>query len=582
MHESPSLVPSRHEIETAIKTFSKKQWLAFFASVFVLVVSTLILVANLNQRILVGIPAHGGAETEGIVGTPRFINPILALSDADKDLTALVYSGLMRKMPDGEIIPDLASKYEVSADGLTYTFTLKDNIYFQDGTKVTSDDVAYTINQAEDPLIKSPKEVNWDGVEVTVPNPQTVVFTLKQRFASFLDNTTLGILPAHLWHDLSPEQFGLSNLNIRPIGSGPFVVSKVNQTSSGIPSSYDLKPFSRFIFGKPYLDRITLVFYANEKDLISALENGSVNAINSISTDQAKLLSKNGYTVKTTTLPRVFGLYFNQSENKLFTDKNVVTALELAISKKNIVDTVLNTYGTPISSPVPPLLLSGDASSNPTIADNQDLDKAAAILTKDGWKKNADGIWEKTDGKGKKATTTQLSFSISTSDTDELKQTAQAIQTDLQNFGVHVDLKIFEIGALNQTVIRPRKFEALFFGQVINHDTDLFAFWDSSQRNDPGLNIAMYANAHADKDLETASGTLDQAKRTSLYEAFETEVGNDKPAIFIYSPAFISVSRNAAKGLDLERMTSASDRFENVWQWYTEEERVWSIFVPKN
>ena len=567
----------QNPIESVFDTFSRKQWLIFYISLFVLVVTGLTLVTRLNERILVSIPTHGGADVEGVVGTPRFINPLLALSDADKDLTAVVYSGLMRRDGDGTLEPDLAQGYTVSSDGLTYTFTLKNNLSFQDGSKLTSADVVYTINEAKDPAIKSPKEVNWDGVTVSAPDANTVVFVLKQRYASFLDNTTIGILPAHLWQKVSDDQFSLSMLNIRPIGSGPFEVSKVSQDSSGVPTSYDLKPFLKFVFGKPYLDRLTFRFYGNETDLVNAFKGGAINAINSIASDTASTLAKQGYTITTTVLPRVFGLFLNQSQNTLFTDKNVVAALELALSKQDIVTQALDGYGVAIASPVPPTL----ASETNAPAGVQDINQATAILTKDGWTKNDQGIWQKTSGKGKKATTTTLSFSISTSDTPELKNAATLMQTQLNAFGAQVDLKVFDVGTLNQSVIRPRKFDALFFGEVINHDTDLFAFWDSSQRTDPGLNIAQYASAKGDKDLENASGTLDDAKRAALILDFEQQVIKDKPAIFIDSPDFIYVTKNSIQGIELGTITNASDRFANVWQWYQNVDRVWPVFAKK-
>jgi peptide/nickel transport system substrate-binding protein len=405
------------------------------------------------------------------------------------------------------------------------------------------------------------------------------VFALKQRYASFIENTTLGILPAHLWQKINADQFSLNALNIHPVGSGAFAVSKVSQDASGVPTAYDLKPFNRFVFGKPYLDRITLRFYGNENDLVNAFKSGAVNAINSVSSDNTKELAKEGFTVQTATLPRIFGLYFNQSQNNLFTDKNVVAALELAVSKQDIVNQALDGYGVPIDSPIPLTLAGSDAGT--TITD-QDLNQASQILTKDGWSRNDQGVWQKISGKGKKAQTSTLSFSISTSDTPELKNAATLIQTQLNAFGAQVDLKIFDIGTLNQNVIRPRKFDALFFGEVINHDTDLFAFWDSSQRTDPGLNIAQYASAKADKDLETASGTLDETKRAALYADFAQQVEKDKPAIFIESPDFTYVTRGSIKNIALGMITNASDRFSNAYQWYQNEDRVWPVFAKNS
>jgi len=154
-----SNIPSKKEVIRAIGSFSCKEKKALLILAGLFVVSFLWLVQSVNQEFKVTVPAHGGTLTEGIIGTPRLINPVLAISDADRDITELVYSGLIRKMPDGEIVPDLASSYEISNDGLSYTFTLKDDLIFHDSKPLTTDDVLFTIEKAQDQVLKSPKRL---------------------------------------------------------------------------------------------------------------------------------------------------------------------------------------------------------------------------------------------------------------------------------------------------------------------------------------------------------------------------------------------------------------------------------------
>ena len=101
---------------------------------------------NYNQRI-VSVPAEGGSYTEGLVGTPQFINPALTgANDVDKDLTRLIYDGLLKRNNDLTIEPNLAYKYEVSEDQKEYTFYIKDNVLWHDKQKLTAQDVAFTID----------------------------------------------------------------------------------------------------------------------------------------------------------------------------------------------------------------------------------------------------------------------------------------------------------------------------------------------------------------------------------------------------------------------------------------------------
>jgi len=119
------------------------------------------------------------------------------------------------------------------------------------------------------------------------------------------------------------------------------------------------------------------------------------------------------------------------------------------------------------------------------------------------------------------------------------------------------------------------------FGEIIDHESDLFAFWHSSQRKDPGLNVAMYTNAKVDKILEDASTNIDEQARMKEYTQFETYIAQDMPAVFLYSPNFIYVVSSKVNGLSLENIISPADRFANVYSWYTETENVWKIFAKK-
>lgn len=570
---------SHDTIYTSIRSFSRPFWYVFLAFAALFLITSLIFIHTFSSTFSTIVPVYGGSTSEGVLGTPRFVNPVLALSDADRDVSALLYSGLLRRTSDGTLIPDLAESYSVSDDGLVYTFILRKNAKFHDGTQVTSRDVAYTIASVQDVLKKSPKKVEWEGVTVGTPATDIVTFTLKQRYAGFLASTTIGILPAHLWEALTPEQFSLSDLNTDGIGSGPYKISSIHRTKSGIPDSYTFVRNKTYALGKPYLNKITLHFFSNEEDLVRGFRSGRVDRIHAISPEIAFALKEEGFTITTTVLPRIFGIYFNQNQNQLFANKAVRQAIDAAIDRDRIISEVLGGYGLPAVSPVPPGL-SGEATLSSENAPSTPVNTALSdsILTKDGWKKNANGIYEKKSGK----TTTLLSFSISTSDAPELSKAVAIIAENLQAAGMLVEVKVFETGTLNQTVLRPRKYDALFFGQVVNQMTDLFAYWHSSQRSDPGLNIALYANPKTDKLLEDAQKTLDDAKRATLYQSFLSEIRKDTGAVFLYHPLFIEASRTTLHRPFIRILETPSDRFANVSEWYFRTERVWNIFAKNN
>lgn len=554
---------------TVFDAFSVTEKLIFGFFLVICFATSLALALSVNNVFLVEVPAKGGTLEEGIIGLPRFINPLLAISDADRDLTFLVYSGLLKATPQGDLINDLAERYTISPDGKIYTFKIRDTAVFHDGTPVTAEDVKFTVEKAQDPLLKSTKRANWDGVVVEALSEKEVSFILKHPYAPFLENTTMGILPKAVWKNAGADQFAFSSFNTNPIGSGPYKIESVKRDGSGLPVRYQLRSFSNYTLGEAYIKNVVFKFYSSEEELKEAYEKGFVEAVNGISPVAAEELRLRGASVKHTPLPRVFGIFFNQNQQTLFVDKEVRKALNLALDKERIVLEVLHGYGTSIESPIPPTLLPQVEMVNPSASSPEE---AIAILEKNGWeKKGESGIMEK---KGK-----ELRFSISTSNVPELKVTAEIIKEEWAKIGAAVEIKVFESGDLNQNIIRPRKYDALLFGEIVGRDLDLFPFWHSSQRNDPGLNIALYANITADKLLDDARSALENDIRVEKYLEFEKEVQNDIPAVFIYAPEFIYVSSDRVKNVNLGKMTVPHERFLDIHNWYIETERVWEFFA---
>ena len=346
-------IPYSAKINRVVKAFSLTEKTMFFFFALVFVVSGLSLLYQVNKLFLTTVPDYGGSLTEGIIGSPRFINPLLATSDIDKDLSALIYSGLLKQDASGSLVPDLAKSYTISDDGLTYTFTLKDNIYFQDGTKLTADDVVFTIQEAQDPNLKSPRETNWSGVTVTKIDDKTISFTLKQPYSPFIQNMTLGILPKHIWTEASAEEFPFSQFHIKPIGTGPYKIDSIVYTGSGLPSEYHLSSFNKYILGQAYITDLIIKSYQTDNDIINAYKSGDIDSVQSISPKELPNLKVQSDDVLLSPLPRVFGVFFNQNVAPVFVYKEVRQALDTATDRQEIVDNILCGYGQAIDSPVP-------------------------------------------------------------------------------------------------------------------------------------------------------------------------------------------------------------------------------------
>ncbi|MBI4692013.1 MAG: hypothetical protein HY773_01015 [Candidatus Terrybacteria bacterium] len=561
------------EIVLILRNFSLKEKIVFFSLAIIFAASFLSLLWKINNIFLIEIPASGGALTEGAIGTPRFINPVLAMSDADRDMTNLIYSGLLRPDNKGNLIPDLAEKFEISRDSLSYTFFLKQNLVWHDGKPITSDDIIFTIQQAKDPNIKSPRRASWEGVEVEKLGDLSVRFSLEKPYVPFLENATIGILPKHIWKEAMSDQMSFSEFNIKPVGSGPYKIKKINKNSSGIITSYEMVSNKNFALGKPHIKNLILRFYPSEKDLLNAYLKGSIDSISAIAPQSAEKIKRNSSNLKTLSLPRVFGVFFNQNNAPIFSKKEIRSGLNLATDKKRIIDEVFQGFGTKIDYPIPP----GTFGALPPEEEIFSPEKARALLLKNGWTfDEKEKIWEKKN----KGDILRLEFSLATSDTPDLKQTAELLKSMWEAVGIKVKIKIFEIGDLNQNIIRPRKYDALLFGEVVGRDSDPFAFWHSSQRNDPGLNIALYTNIKVDKLLEQARTISDEDERREKYEEFQREVVKDAPAIFLFSPKFIYLLPNYLKGTEeMESITAPSERFSQIYKWHIKTDKIWKIFA---
>ena len=568
------------KIRYILRTFSFKEKISFLLLIGLLLGGILGILWELDRSLAIEIPKSGGTLREGIIGTPRFINPLLAISDADRDLTSLIYSGLLRADGKGGLMPDLAEKYEISEDNLSYTFTLRDNLVWSDKKPLTSDDVIFTIRLIKNPLLKSTQRASWEGVDVEKIDEKNIRFYLKRPYAPFIENMTLGILPEHIWGEIPPEQMNLVDFNINPIGSGPYKVSKIAKDSTGIIQSYTLSPNKYFALGKPYISNFVLKFYPSEKKLIAAYENGEIDIAGGISPQNVIKIKSGTAELKELLLPRVFAVFFNQNNTPIFASKEVRQALDLATDKEKIVEEVLQNFGSILNHPLPPGSLGALENQEETTAQTsyeENLAKAKTIIENAGWKFNdQEKVYEKTQ---KKKEVTRLEFNLSTSDAPELIQAAELLKQMWEKFGAKVNVKIFEIGDLNQNVIRPRKYDALLFGIVMGRDPDPFAFWHSSQRNDPGLNIALYTNITADKLLEKARTISDVEKRKEIYQSFEEQVEKDIPAIFLYSPKYIYLVPKSLKGFYSDTITIPSERFSQIYKWYIETEKIWKIFA---
>src|SRR3989344_1047706 len=353
------------------------------------------------------VPTLGGTYVEGIVGQPRFINPIYGeTNDVDRTLLDLVFSGLMAHDNNGQITTDLADTYHVTPDAKTYEFRLKENVTWHDGAPLTADDVVFTIKTIQNSDYKSPLRANWIDVAVEKVSSHQVNFTLKNPYNAFLENLTVKIIPKHIFEHISPENFALSYYNLQPIGSGPFQFSSLNQTNTGFIKSLELTSNRKYHNRPSFISSLSFRFFEKKDDLVKAANAKAIDGFTLSAFDNNEReaqqqipqtwLQNARYGSYSFSLPRYFAIFFNTQKNQLFADSNLRQAMTYAVDKdalvREITDSTKST-ATRVDSPILPDFYGYQSAPN---FYDFNIDFAKAALDKAGFKDNGTGAREKT------------------------------------------------------------------------------------------------------------------------------------------------------------------------------------------
>jgi len=545
--------------------------LYFFICTFLISASLIIL--DTNRANSVETPAVGGELREGIVGSPRFVNPVLAITRADQDMATLLFDGLLEVNADGELVPNIAQSITLSSDATIYNVVLREDVTFHDGTPLTADDVIFTIGLIQNPELKSPLQGNFNDVIVEKISEHEINFVLEEPYTPFIENLTVGILPHNEWKDLSVDQIPFSQHNTEPIGSGPYKIKSVKRNVSGLIDGYTLEAFEDHIY-PPQIETITISFFTNEQALVSAIKEGEVDSATGLADFIDEIRSVRPDLVSTEApLPRTFALFFNQNKSAALRQPEVRKILEAAINKDELVKVALSGGGIPATSPIPTGFEMRDSLASSTIASTSQgvlVDRLEA----NGWNKDNDGIWSKEiDGQE-----TELRVDIATANLPFLAATAEYLQKVWGEIGVPVSIRQFEQSDLTQTVIRTRDYETLLFGTSVGRSLDFYPFWHSSQRNDPGLNVALYASITTDALLTKARTSTSTEIRAEAIDSFVNELNDTVPAIFLYVPTIMSIEPESLSKEPIKKMSAPHERFSNIEDWYIKTEFIWPIF----
>jgi len=539
------------------------RWQVFIAigGVFLLTLLLGVTAYNVSTEL---VPDRGGVFREGVAGNPQYINPLLCQThEIDQDLCNLIFSGLTRLDANSRVSPDLAESWSGTPDGLTYTFRLRKDQFWHDGVPITADDIAFTVEmlQAPDtPAVPDLAEL-WRSVDVEVVDAQTVRFILNEPFAPFLDYTSIGLLPKHIWQDVSPAELMSSPLNQTPVGSGPM---RVVQSSA---SMIRLEPNPYSAADTPYIDALEFHFYPDYPSIYAAYTKGELDGISRVLPSDLPLAREREDLQLFSALESVYVsviLNLKNPDTPFFQDKAVRQALLYGLNRERLVAEAVSGQGVVANSPIPANSWAY-ASGLPEFA--YDPTRAVRLLDEAGWiDRDADGVRDK-DGRA-------LRFVLLANDDPVRRQLLEQISADWQAIGVQAVPEAVSFAGLVSDFLAPRRFDASLVTWSITGDPDPFPLWHSSQADEGGQNYSGWMNDEADTLIQDARSTIDRSKRETLYAQFQRLFLDDMPALPLYYPVYTYGVSERVKNVQIGPLNTPSDRFATYADWYIVTKRV--------
>ena len=536
---------------------TRKERVVFFIALITSVVAGLFVTTNAYYGATEEVPTIGGSFTEGIVGQPTSISPLIAsASDADMAATELLFPRL----------GDIMASFTESPDRTVLSVTLKKKLAWDDGKPLTADDIVFTVETVQDLTVRSPQAGAWQGVIAEKTNDDEVRFTLRAPYAFFDTNMRkLKIAPQHIFGAIPAANLRLSKYNLEPVGAGPWKFKGMTTERDGFITKMDFVPNPHYYGAPPFISTFSLRFYPNEEQAIAAFNARRIDGVGGIEAKDAEALVIE-HRLASVSLPRYYAVFFNPNTHPALKNKIVRQALALAVNRKKIMHDVFNDYAAISDGPLTPQTAGYDATVYQKT--NDLIQNTKQLLEKDGWLVNPeDGVRYKTIGKDR----IKLEFTALTPDLPFLTRAMTIIKNDWAAIGVKITISPMSVEDMQKGPLKTRNYEMVVFGNILKDNPDVFVFWHSSQKFYPGLNLAMYDNKQVDiilTELQKAK-VLDTKQLKKLQEL----IRNDAPAAFLVNPNYLYALPNNLRGFNAESIISPADRLTGAGSWFVRTKR---------
>lgn len=506
------------------------------------------------------VPIAGGVYREAVVGQPLSLNPLLHPGDPiARDVSRLVYAGLVRA-GDGEVIqPDLATSWTISSDGRLYTFLLNPRAVWHDGRPVSASDVASTIGLLQSPERGVPAELAavWRTVQAQARDPHTVELRLAEPYAGFLYVCSTPILPGHVLGS-SAASLAEHPASYAPVGAGPYRLRSVDV--EGIV----LERHEAHDGLRPFLDEIQFRFYPDQPAAMQALAAGAVDGFAGLSRADLQALPRpERFRLLEARLEGHQTILLIHHGSRMLRDPAVRRALSLAIDRRSLVDGPLQGDAVPAYGPLP----SYAAAYSRELEALPDPARASRLLDEAGW----------VGGPARSQRGIPLRLGLAVPSDDRHLALGETLARQLQAAGFRIDVQPVDLLDLYRERLIPRSYDLALVGVWLGTGgVDPYLFWHSSQRQS-GFNLAGYASQEADRWLDIARSDPDPERRRDALVAFQRWWTEDVPSVTLASPLMVySVSAHVL-GARLGVTPDPGARFQYVAEWHVATRRVPSL-----
>ena len=488
-------------------------------------------------------PSYGDRLMMRISGDPPTLNPVTAHDTTSSEVYQKIYESLMDIGIDLKVIPNLVEAYEISSDGLIFTFHLKEGLKWHDGKPLTTADVKFTYDVIMDPKSGAVnKRAGYETVKkLEIIDETTFKVYYEEPYAPALIRWTMTVIPKHIFEEeFNSGKFANSIYNTKPVGNGPFELEAWESNKRVV-----LKAHEKYHKGRPYFDKLIYRIIPEQTVFFQYIQSGRVDygVITAEQYEQAKRTPKVG--------DRVFGLYdihqyyrpaytyvgWNMTgQNPFFEDKKVRQAMTYAVDREAIVKNILFGYGEVISGP---FYIESWAYNHEVRPYPYNPEKAQQLLDEAGWVKSSDGIREKN---GKKF---EFEMLVTSSSTTSIK-IATVMQDMLSGIGVKMNIRTLEWSTFLDHTDDPQKYTAYIAGWSLSLDPDPYVIWHSSQQ-ETGLNKVGYKNTEVDRLIALGRKEMNLEKRAGYYREIHKHIAEDQPYMFVYISANITALHNRIK-----------------------------------